>query len=64
MQAPDTPMAHLMSLGSVSAVANRVSSTTLSMLRSPEENASAMRGRPSRAWAALIHRSAFHQEMP
>jgi hypothetical protein len=64
MQAPDTPEAHRMSLSSVSGVAKLVSSTTLSTLSWPEENASAMRGNPSRAWAARIHRLAFHQEMP
>jgi hypothetical protein len=64
MAAADTPSAHFRSLASVSGVANRVSSTTLSTPRSPEENASPIRGRSSRAWAQAIHRLAFHQEMP
>ena len=48
----------------MSDVANRLSSTTLSIPISPEEKASEIRGNPSRAWEAAIHRWAFHSEMP
>jgi hypothetical protein len=44
MAAPDTRLAQGISLPSVSEVANRVSSTTLSTPSSPEENAPAIRG--------------------
>ena len=30
----------------------------------PEARASAVTGRPSRAWAAATHRAAFHHEIP
>jgi hypothetical protein len=60
----DTPRAQDRSVASVIGVANRVSSTTLSMDRSPSSNASVIRGRDPRAWAAPTHRWAFHQEIP
>ena len=58
--AQETFLAHSNSRVSVSAVANRVSSTTLSMPSSPSEKAAAVRGRSSSAWAAAIHLRAFH----
>jgi len=59
MHPEETSWAHEMSLPSVWGVANRVSSTTLSMLRSPQANASDMRGSLSRTCDAAIQRSAF-----
>ncbi len=44
MHPQDTPWAHTISRSSVSAVANRVSSTTLSIPSSPEANASEIKG--------------------
>jgi hypothetical protein len=57
-------LAHPMSSSSVSAVANRQSSTTLSMPSTPVSSAPVMAGKLSSAVAALIQRSAFHHDMP
>src|SRR5207247_4083701 len=64
IQATETPLAHETRFDSVSAVASRLISTTLSIPSWPEGNAPEMRGSPSRAWAAWIQRDAFQQEMP
>jgi hypothetical protein len=45
-------------------VANRVSSTVLSKLSAPEENACSIAGRASRAPEAAIQRWAFQVEIP
>lgn len=57
-------MAQDTSRPSVSGVAKRVSSTTLSIPSSPASNASAVRGSDSSAWPAAIHRRAFQSLMP
>jgi hypothetical protein len=55
-----TYLAHETKPASDSKVANRASSTTLSMPSSPEERARARSVRCSSAWPAAIHRRAFH----
>jgi hypothetical protein len=59
--AVETRSAHPINRASVPAVANRASSTTLFRDSRPEDRASEVKGRVSRARAAPTHRSAFHQ---
>lgn len=65
---PDRPAGHAarphQQRDSVSGVANRVSSATLSRCSSPDSSASETAGRDSRACAASIHRRAFHCDTP
>ncbi len=64
MAAGDTRFAHVMSFFSVSGVAKRHSSATLSRDSVPSSKARDVRGRSGRAWAAAIQRRAFQLEMP
>jgi hypothetical protein len=57
-------LAQPMSSASFSGVANRHSSTTLSMPSTPVSSATVIPGSSWSAAAALIHRSAFHHDMP
>jgi hypothetical protein len=60
----ETRFAHRSNRSSVSGVANRVSSTTLSIAMAPDANAADRPGSSGRWWAASIHLRAFHSEMP
>jgi len=56
--------AHARSVSSVSGVANRQSSTTLSTPSAPEVKASSISGSDRSACAATIQRLAFHSDRP